>query len=379
MNNKFFLTLFCVFFVLPIYSQPNTVYDNPDEGKCRKITTAEHIEGIDRFKRYKQYMFNGDTAIIKKYLHETNNFIPIPYYFIDSIRPEDGFKKWEYNYIYPQGQYYISEKQTIYKNLYRFPKTEENLPDSVVLSKSCMAFAKLCAPSTCFFYMSAQKGDSVITINNSTSLSRFLGKMDNIFNVKLWLNFIYDRELSHKAKYKMVEDGFLIVSEQVNRGDLIDPYPQFKYVETFFFGFDKQFLRIKTDTIKQKIPFVKISPTFNYFFTGDNKAKENKYLYPVHNYYEKEEFITKLENKCYYDYPYSCFTKNVEDDIIVRFKVEPGERITKVWVTKGVNVDLNNMVKRSILEYGNWKAGQLNDKEVPVTVEMKIKFRLLNK
>ena len=356
------------------------VYDNPDEGKCRQITT---VEGIDRFKRYKQYMFNGDTAIIKKYLHETDNFIPIPYNrksnCIDSIRPEEGFIKWEFNYIYPQGQYYISEKQTIYKNCFRFPKTAENLPDSVVLSKSCMAFQKLCAPSMCLYYMSAQKGDSIITINNSTSLSRFLGKMDNIFNVKLWLNLVYDKELSHLAKYKMVEDGFLIVSEQVYRGDLIDPYPSFKCTETFFFGFDKQFLRIKTDTIKQKIPSVKISPTFNYFFTGDDKAKENKYLYPVHYFYEKEEFITKLENKWYYDYPYSCFTKNLEDDIIVRFTVEPGKRITKVWVRKGVHADLNEMVKRSILEYGNWKAGQLNGKEVPVTVEMKIKFKLLNK
>ena len=370
MNNKFFLTLFCIFFVLPIYSQPNIVYDNPDEGKCRKIT----VENIDYFGRYKQYMFNGDTAIIKKYLHETDNFIPIPYSNrIDSIRPEEEFIKWEFNHVY------ASEKQTTYKNRYRFPKTEENLPDSVVLSKSCMVFEKLCAPSFCLYYISAQKGDSIITINNSTSLSRFLGKMDNIFNVKLWLNLIYDKELSYMAKYKMVEDGFLIVSEQVDRGDLVISYPQFKYVETFFFGFDKQFLRIKTDTIKQKIPSVEISPTFNYFFTGDNKAKENKYLYPVHNYYEKEEFITELEKMWYYDYPYSCFTKNVEDDIIVRFKVEPGERITKIWVTKGVNADLNKMVKRRILEYSNWKAGQLNGKEVPVTVEMKIKFRLLNK
>jgi len=49
--------------------------------------------------------------------------------------------------------------------------------------------------------------------------------------------------------------------------------------------------------------------------------------------------MTELENKWYYNYPYSCFTRNVEDDIIVRFMVEPGKRITKVWVRKGVNAD----------------------------------------
>ena len=185
----------------------------------------------------------NDSTVLKKYLNDTLGFVSFPNaILLDSIEPDNGFKKWELN---------TATSLTTFHNFFRYPKPNGNLSDTIVLSKCLRGFGTFCPPRGCAWYISAQKRKRIITVQDLNGLSNFLGTLDNKFDAYLWLTShdLFDSRsvpivTSSSTTYKIVDGGFLITLNM-----RIRDCPVTNGIVIYFVGLNKKIVRIRTKVI----------------------------------------------------------------------------------------------------------------------------------
>lgn len=185
----------------------------------------------------------ADSLLAQKYLPDSLHFQSFPQAFLlDSIRPAKKYPVLELNTLLNRGEY---------RNRYR-SNGRKDIPDTVVLSKARGGFYTFCPPGGCGWYISAQKGKKIITIENLTALDNFIGTIDNKYDAYLWLvaqDLADSRFVPIQTKpaieYKLVDGGYLI--RFVMR---IRDCPVTSGKVTWFVGSDKKIVLIKKEILE---------------------------------------------------------------------------------------------------------------------------------
>lgn len=185
----------------------------------------------------------SDSAIIKRCLKELKTLNSLPNInLFDSIKPDEKFTYWEVNANYEGNftNYYRSNKQF--------------LNDTTFLTKSNSGFGTICPPDGCFWYISTTVLGQSKTVENISSLSNFIGTIDNIYDAYLWLSAQDLRDskgipisTNANVKYKLLDKGYLISMSNLRISDCPLTYGTVIY----FIAFDKTIIHIKTITTKK--------------------------------------------------------------------------------------------------------------------------------
>ncbi len=181
------------------------------------IQTIGQNKRIADFKNWlDEKLCKGQTAedsLVKlKYFNDTLGFISFPNTSLpDSLIPNRAISYWELNW---------SLRQERYTNLYKSTTGVNNVKnDTVVLTKTINGFGTVCPPGWCSWYISAKfKNGKIVTVKDASSLSAFIGRIDNQFDAYLWLTcFPYSDskgtpvKISSSSKYKKIINGYLMV------------------------------------------------------------------------------------------------------------------------------------------------------------------------
>lgn len=160
------------------------------------------------------------STLVKRYEKDTQGFHAYPDEFLlAKIVPAIKFNKLEINTIWSVYRAKGDERSGYeYRNLYRYPDTDEKDRDTTALSENHYrkCFYTCWCPIGIPWYMSAQTIDNrIITIDDTTSMKRFLGNTTDKFNAFLWL-FVNKLTLdipfrtSASYRYKKITGGLLI-------------------------------------------------------------------------------------------------------------------------------------------------------------------------
>lgn len=342
-----------------------------------------------------------DSAIVKKYEDDTLGFNSFPnVQLLDSIKPSKGFTKWELN------------NASTHKNIYRAPQPKEPLSDTIVLSKlpkGSTGFIEFLIPGGPYtLYISAPKRKKIVTINNLKSLSKFLGTVENKFNAFLWLSFQASTSNLRDAKYKLVKDSFLITFPVPDVDDEVFAHPpsETDLFDTYFVGFDKRIVKIKTKAIvayfhykERKSLTIIVDSILEYKFlkNADIKSKNQhkSYVYPSFGKGDIKVFRRYLERMI--DYPEILVDENdtIEHggQVSVRFIIESYGGIDNISIIDSASVlkkidlllssdeylkgKLDEQLMQLIKKMPPWQPGNLNGRNVPVQITEKIMCKTL--
>ena len=180
----------------------------------------------------------SDSTIIRKCFKELKSLSSLSNInLFDSIKPDKSFTYWEVNANYGGN----------FKNYYRSNKQTFN--DTTLSIKSNSGFGTICPPDGCFWYISTTMLGQSKTIENISSLSNFIGTIDNIYDAYLWLsaqNLTDSKRIpistNPSIKYKLLDKGYLISMSDLMISDCPVTYGTLIY----FVAFDKTIIHIKT-------------------------------------------------------------------------------------------------------------------------------------
>ncbi|MDR2840995.1 MAG: energy transducer TonB, partial [Paludibacter sp.] len=183
-------------------------------------------------------------------------------------------------------------------------------------------------------------------------------------------------------RYKMVEDGFLIVGERgVYHGWCGAIYlnvDRYRTTNTYFVGFNKKIQQIKTETVLtyHYVPYknerVYIDTVIYKFPTELDSA--SKYVNPEF-IGGKQAFVNFAKDNL--RYPVSALKNLIRGTVIVSFLLDIDGSIKDVYVIRKFDVacDIETLRFLTLIER-KWNVGKLNGKNVPVEVFMTVCFRL---
>jgi hypothetical protein len=186
-------------------------------------------------------------------------------------------------------------------------------------------------------------------------------------------------------KYKMVEDGFLIVGERGVYhgwcGYVLPNADRYRTTDTYFVGFNKTIQRIKTETVL----------IYHYPSYKNERVYIDAVIYnsppelDSASNYVNPEFIggrQALGNfaKDSLTYPVSALENLIYGRTTVSFILDTDGSIKDVGLIRGFNPHCDREVVRFVKSTaGKWNAGKLNGKNVPVEVVIIVSFRFEKK
>lgn len=180
------------------------------------IQTIGQNNRITDFKNWlDEKLSNGQTiedSLIKlKYFNDTLGFTSFPNTSLpDLLIPRKGISYWELNWSLGTDRF---------TNLYRSTTGMNKLKnDTNVLTKTINGFGTVCPPGWCSWFISAKyKNGKIVTVNDTSGFSEFIGKIDNQFDAYLWLTcFPFSDskgipvKISSSSKYKRIKNNYLI-------------------------------------------------------------------------------------------------------------------------------------------------------------------------